>query len=88
MLSSSSLSQSEDNANLPGQYLPKGVHITQYLEFSVAFIEAAGDGGEGGDGVISANCFPYRGVRFVDIVHATSMASWVMLLPVVDFQFI
>ena len=41
---SSSSSQSEDNANLLGQSLPKGVHMAQYLDFSVTFVEAAGEG--------------------------------------------
>ena len=28
----STSSQSEDSVNLPGQFLPKGVHMAQYLE--------------------------------------------------------
>ena len=87
MVLPSSSSQSEDNANLPGQFMPIGEHIAQYLESSVAFVEAAGEEGEGGDGVLSTNLLFCMGARFVNTLHVASIASWVRLLPVVDFQF-
>ena len=82
MLPSSS-SQSEDIANLPGESLHNGVHIAQYLESFLAFVEAVD---EGGDGVLSTNWLPCMGARFVNVLCATSITSWVRLLPVVDFQ--
>ena len=83
----SSSSQSEDNVNLHGQSLPNGVHTVQYLEFSVTFVKALDEGGEGGDGVLSTNWLPCMETRFIDVLSVASMASWVRLLPVIDFQF-
>ena len=49
---SSLSSQSEDIANFSGQSLPSGLYIAQYFECSVISIVAAGEVGEGVDGVL------------------------------------
>ena len=82
----SSSSQSDDIADSSGQILHRGVHITQYFECSVIFAGAAGEVGEGVDGV-SISWLPCMGARLVDVICATSLASWDKPLPVVDAQF-
>ena len=52
----------------------------------MAFVEAVGEGVKDGDGVLSTNWHTCLGARFIDTLCATSIASWVRLLPVVDFK--
>ena len=52
------------------------------------FVQAVGEGGEHVEREREfISCLPCMGAKCVDMLHAASMASWVRLLLVVNFQF-
>ena len=62
--------------------------MAQCPESVAAFVEAVGEESEGGDGILSTSWLPCTATRFVDALHAASIASWVRLLPVLTSNLI